>query len=168
MTKFIVVKKQKNKTKSSPVSKGMIITVAVIAAAIAGGVYYMYSSAIPVNEDHPVFQTASNVYILATHNDQGYYYDEQSTKTGKKTISSTNVDPSIHVAKGTLVALHVINEDKDTNSDQDLNIDAFNVHTRHLKYFEAQTINFLADKEGTYPYYSIIHPEMKGTLTVDP
>jgi len=163
-----VVKKQKNKTKSSPISKGMIITVAIMAAAVAGGVYYLWISAVPVNVDHPVFQTASNVYILATHNDQGYYYDEQSTKTGKKTISSTNVNPPIHIPKGTLVALHVINEDKDTGSDQDLNIDAFNVHTRHLKYFEAQTINFLADKEGTFPYYSLIHPEMKGSITVDP
>ena len=163
-----MVKKQKNKAKSSPISKGMIITVAVIAVAIAGGVYYLWTSSIPVNVDHPVFATASNVYILATHNDQGYYYDEQSTKTGKKSISNTNVDPVIHIPQGTLVALHVINEDKDTNADQDLNIDAFNVHTRHLKYFEAQTINFLADKTGNFPYYSTLHPEMKGTLTVDP
>ena len=102
MTNFTVVKKQKNKAKSSPVSKGMIITVAIMAAAVAGGVYYLWITAIPVNVDHPVFQTASNV------------------------------------------------------------------HTRHLKYFEAQTINCLADKEGTYSYYSVIHPEMKGTLTVDP
>lgn len=163
-----MVKKQKNKAKSSPVSKSMIISVAVIAAIVAGGVYYIWISAVPVNVDHPVFATASNVYILATHNDQGYYFDEQSTKTGKKSISSTNVDPAIHIPVGTLVALHVINEDKDTGSDQDLNIDAFKVHTKHLKYFEAQTIHFLADKEGTYPYYSTIHPEMKGTLTVDP
>ena len=134
-----MVKKQKNKAKSSSISKGMIITVAVIAVAVAGGVYYLWTSSIPVNVDHPVFATPSNVYILATHNDQGYYYDEQSTKTGKKSISTTNVDPVIHVPSGTLIALHVINEDKDTNADQDLNIDAFNVHTRHLKYFEAQT-----------------------------
>ncbi|CUR51511.1 conserved exported protein of unknown function [Nitrosotalea devaniterrae] len=163
-----MVKKQKNKAKSSPVSRGMIITVAVIVAVVAGGVYYIWNDAIPVNVDHPVFATSSNVYILATHNDQGYYYDEQSTKTGKKSISSTNVDPAIHIPVGTLVALHVINEDKDTSSDQDLNIDAFNVHTKHLKYFEAQTIKFLANKAGTYSYYSVIHPEMKGTLTVDP
>ncbi len=163
-----MVKKQKNKAKSSPISKGTIITVAVLAAVVAGGVYYLWISAVPINGTTPVFATASNVYILAIHNDQGYAYDEQSTKTGKKSISGTNIDPSIHIQKGTLVALHVINEDKDTGSDQDLNIDAFNVHTRHLKYFEAQTINFLADKEGTYPYYSTIHPEMKGTITVDP
>lgn len=162
-----MVKKQK-KPKSSPITKGLIITVAVIALAVAGGVYYLWTSSIPVNEDHPVFATASHVYILATHNDQGYYYDEQSTKTGKKSISSTNTNPPIHIAQGTLVALHVINEDKDTGSDQDLNIDAFNVHSKHLKYFESQTIDFVADKTGKFSYYSKIHPEMNGTLTVDP
>ena len=163
-----MVKKQKNKSKSSPISKNMILTVAILAAIVGGGIYYLWITAVPVNSTTPVFEPATNIYILAIHNDQGYSYDEQSTKTGKKTITGTNLDPSIHIPKGTLVALHVINEDKDTGSDQDLNIDAFNVHTKHLKYFEAQTINFLADKEGTYPYYSTIHPEMKGTITVDP
>lgn len=163
-----MVKKQKNKAKSSPISRNMILTVAILAAIVGGGIYYLWITAVPVNSTTPVFEPATNIYILAIHNDQGYSYDEQSTKTGKKTITGTNLDPSIHIPKGTLVALHVINEDKDTGSDQDLNIDAFNVHTKHLKYFEAQTINFLADKEGTYPYYSTIHPEMKGTITVDP
>lgn len=165
---MIVVKKQKNKAKSSPISRNMILTVAILATIVGGGIYYLWITAVPVNSTTPVFEPATNIYILAIHNDQGYSYDEQSTKTGKKTITGTNLDPSIHIPKGTLVALHVINEDKDTGSDQDLNIDAFNVHTKHLKYFEAQTINFLADKEGTYPYYSTIHPEMKGTITVDP
>jgi len=165
---LVVVKKQKNKAKSSPISRNMILTVAILAAIVGGGIYYLWITAVPVNSTTPVFEPATNIYILAIHNDQGYSYDEQSTKTGKKTITGTNLDPSIHIPKGTLVALHVINEDKDTGSDQDLNIDAFNVHTKHLKYFEAQTINFLADKEGTYSYYSTIHPEMKGTVTIDP
>jgi len=163
-----VVKKQKNKAKSSPISKGAVITVAIMISLIAGGVYYLWTHSVPVNSTTPNFSPPSNIYILAIHNADGYSYDEQSTKTGKKSISGTNTNPVIHVSKGTLIALHVINEDKDTGSDQDLNIDAFNVHTKHLKYFEAQTINFVADKEGTYPYYSTIHPEMKGTFTVDP
>jgi hypothetical protein len=163
-----VVNKQKKKTKSNPISKGLVITIAVFALAIAGGVYYIWTSAIPVNGSTPVFATPSNIYIKAIHTDQGYAFDEQSTKSGRKSISGVNIDPSIHIQKGTLIALHVINEDKDTGSQQDLNIDAFKVHTNHLKYFEAQTINFIADKEGTYPYYSTLHPEMKGTITVDP
>jgi hypothetical protein len=167
-----VVKKQKNKAKgkakTGPISKGTVITLAIFAAAIAGGVYYLWSTSVPVNGTTPNFSPASNIYILAIHNADGYSYDEQSTKTGKKSISGTNTNPAIHVNKGTLIALHFINEDKDTGSDQDLNIDAFNVHTRHLHYFEAQTINFLANQEGTFSYYSVIHPEMKGTFTVDP
>jgi Cupredoxin-like domain len=163
-----MVKKQKNKSKSGPITKNMIISVAILAAVVAGGVYYLWITAVPVNGTTPVFEPATNVYILAIHDANGYSYDEQSTKTGKKSISGTNLDPSIHIPKGTLVALHFINEDKDTGSEQDLNIDEFNVHTRHLKYFEAQTINFLADKDGTYPYYSVLHPEMKGNIIVDP
>lgn len=163
-----MVKKQKNKAKSSPISKGAVITVAIMISLVAGGVYYLWTHSVPVNSTTPNFSPPSNIYILAIHNADGYSYDEQSTKTGKKSISGTNTNPVIHVSKGTLIALHVINEDKDTGSDQDLNIDTFNVHTKHLKYFEAQTINFVADKEGTYPYYSTIHPEMKGTITVDP
>ena len=163
-----MVKKQKNKTKSKFISRGTLIGIAIIIAAAGAGGYYLMTSAIPVNGSSPVFATPSNIYIKAIHTDQGYAFDEQSTRSGKKTISGTNIDPSIHISKGTLVSLHVINEDKDTGSDQDLNIDAFNVHTKHLRYFEAQTINFLADKEGSYSYYSTIHPEMKGTIVVDP
>ena len=163
-----MVKKQKNKTKSKFISRGNLIGIAIIIAAAVAGGYYLMTSAIPVNGSSPVFATPSNIYIKAIHTDQGYAFDEQSTRSGKKTISGTNIDPSIHISKGTLVSLHVINEDKDTGSDQDLNIDAFNVHTKHLRYFEAQTINFLADKEGSYSYYSTIHPEMKGTIVVDP
>jgi len=122
----------------------------------------------PINNASPVFAPASNVYILAIHTEQGYAYGQQSAKTGQGTISGIIINPTIHIPKGTLVALHVINEDKDTGSDQDLNIDAFNVHTRHLKYFESQTINFIADKQGAFPFYSTIHPEMKGSVIVDP
>ncbi|MDE1830075.1 MAG: cupredoxin domain-containing protein, partial [Thaumarchaeota archaeon] len=77
-------------------------------------------------------------------------------------------DASIHIPSGSLVSLHFINEDKDNKSPMDLNIDEFKVHTNNLGYFQAQTINFVADKTGTFSYYSNLHPEMKGTITVDP
>ena len=100
-----MVKKQKNKAKTSPISKGTVITVAILMAAVAGGVYYLWTNSIPVNSSTPNFSPASNIYILAIHNDQGYSYDEQSTKTGKKSIAGTNTNPGIHVPKGTLIAL---------------------------------------------------------------
>ncbi len=128
---------------------------------------------IPVNGITPVFAAPTNIYILATHDSQnGYYFEEQSTRQGKKTLASGAIDASIHVIKGQLVALHIINEDKDTQSQQDLNIDEFNVHTKKLNppygiFFDSQTINFVADKAGTFKYYSILHPEMKSNLIVD-
>ena len=161
-------KHQKNNNKDKFFTRGTIIGIAVIAAAASAGGYFALGTMIPVNETTPVFAVPTNIYILATHDSQnGYYYEEQSTRQGKKTLSSGAIDASIHVIKGQLVALHVINEDKDTSSQQDLNIDEFNVHTKKLNYFEAQTINFIADKSGTFKYYSTIHPEMKSSLIVD-
>jgi hypothetical protein len=164
-----VVKKQKNKAKSPPISRGTIIFIAIVAAAVGGGVYYFVSASTPVNSNVPDFRPAYHIYIKGLHDpNQGYVYDQQSTRQGKRTLSSGQIDSSIHVTKGTLVALSFENWDKDTGTLMDLNIDAFNVHTKPLSYFQPQIINFEADKEGTYNYYSTLHPEMKGTLTVDP
>lgn len=161
-------KNQKNKNKDKFFTRGTIIGIAVIAAAVSIGGYFALGTMIPVNVTYPVFAPPTNIYILATHDSQnGYYFEEQSTRQGKKTLASGAIDASIHVIKGQLVALHVINEDKDTYSPQDLNIDEFNVHTKKLNYFQAQTINFIADKSGTFKYYSTVHPEMKSNLIVD-
>lgn len=164
-----MVKKQKNKAKTSPISRGTIIFIAIVVAAAGAGIYYFINNSTPVNSSVPVFGTPSNVYILGIHDpNQGYVYDQQSTRQGKRSLANGVIDSSIHIQKGTLVALHFINEDKDTGTQMDLNIDAFNVHTNKLSYFQAQTITFIADKDGTYSYYSNLHPEMKGAITVDP
>lgn len=161
-------KHQKNNNKNKFFTKGTIIGIAIIAAIGAAGISYMYYSATPVNSSIPVFAVPTNIYILATHTDQdGYIFQEQSTRQGKKSLSTGAIDVSIHIIKGELVSLHVINEDKDTLSQQDLNIDEFSVHTKKLNYFQAQTINFIADKTGTFKYYSTIHPEMKGTIVIE-
>ncbi len=163
-----VPKKEKNKKKTSFITRNAIISMVIIIAVAGSSGYYLWNNAIPANENFPVFATPYHIYITGIHTDQGYVYTEESTKQGKKSISNGIQDATIHIPKGTLIALDFINEDKDTGSDMDLNIDAFKVHTNSLKYFQAQTINFLADKDGTYVYYSKIHSEMKGTITVDP
>ena len=161
-------KKQKNNNKTKFFTKGTIIFIAVITAAASVGGYFALGSMVPVNGTTPVFAPPTNIYIQATHTAQdGYIFEEQSTRQGKKTLSSGAVDVSIHLIKGELVSLHVINEDKDTFSLQDLHIDEFNVHTKKLSYFQAETINFIADKTGTFKYYSTIHPEMKGSIIVE-
>lgn len=163
-----MARKQKNKQKIIPFSRGTIIFFVVVAAVIAGGIYYYIGASIPVNSNSPVFTTPTNIYIKGVHTTDGYVYDEESTRQAKRGLTAGKTDASIHVPKGTLVSLHFINEDKDTGAAMDLNIDEFNVHTGELHYFGAKTINFLADKEGTYSYYSKLHPDMKGTITVDP
>ena len=161
-------KKQKNNNKNKFFTKGTIIGIAVMAALASVGGYFALGSMVPVNGTTPVFGTPTNLYILATHTTtDGYIFQEQSTRQGKKSLSTGAIDVSIHVIKGELVSIHVINEDKETQSQQDLNIDEFNVHTKKLNYFQAQTINFIADKIGTFKYYSTIHPEMKGTIVVE-
>jgi hypothetical protein len=163
-----VRRKQKNNNKNKFFTRGTIIGIAVIAVAASVGGYFALGTMIPVNGTTPIFAPPTNIYILAIHDSQnGYFYEEQSTRQGKKTLASGAIDASIHVIKGQLVSIHVINEDKETTSQHDLNIDEFNVHTKKLNYFEAQTINFIADKSGTFKYYSTIHPEMKSSLIVD-
>jgi len=165
----VLAKKQKNKAKTASFPKGTVIFIAVVVAAAGAGVYYLMTTSTPVNVDHPVFAAPTNLYIIGLHDPtQGYLYEQESTRQAQKSLSSGVPDASIHIPKGTLVSLHFINEDKDTQAPMDLNIDAFKVHTNKLGYFQAQTINFVADKEGTYTYYSNLHPEMKGTITVDP
>jgi len=164
-----VVKKQKNKTKSAPISRGTVIFIAIVVAAAGAGIYYFINTSTPVNSTTPVFATPTNIYIVGTHDPtQGYVYEQESTRQAKKAVSGGVADASIHIPLGTLVALHFINEDKDTGAAMDINIDNFNVHSNKLNYFQAQSISFLANKEGTYSYYSNLHPEMKGSITVDP
>jgi plastocyanin len=81
--------------------------------------------------------------------------------------SASPVNPTYTFSKGELESIHFINEDYDTHSLHNFNIDAFNVHTKDLGYYEAQTITFIADKPGTYEYYCTIHPEMKGNIIVE-
>lgn len=77
--------------------------------------------------------------------------------------------PALSVAKGNLVQIHIINEEKNEQNSQskhNLNIDEFNVHTEDLGYFQTGSVIFLADKAGTFEYYCSVHPEMRGTITV--
>ena len=79
--------------------------------------------------------------------------------------------PSLTVENGNLIQIHLINEEKNdasSKSSHNLNIDEFNVHTGNLGYFQTKSITFLADKIGTFNYYCSIHPEMRGTITVEP
>jgi plastocyanin len=74
--------------------------------------------------------------------------------------------PTLYLSKGGLESIHFINEDYDTHSKHNFNIDEFKVHSKDLGYFQSQIITFIVDKNGTFEYYCSIHPEMRGKVVV--
>ena len=129
--------------------------------------FFILNSFNPVNSDNLVFAPSTNISLKAVKSPDGYHYAH--TKGGKSVPSVAGSSPSIIVAKGNLVQIHLINEEKnlkDEPSKHNLNIDEFNVHTKELSYFQTDSVLFLADKAGTFEYYCSVHSDMKGKITV--
>lgn len=147
-----------------------MIMIGVLAVIVSGVGVFSYKSMIPVNGSTPVLGVPTNHFIKATHSlSSGYtWLSIASAKLkGMRTGGSDVINPEYIFNKGELVALHVINEDYTTKSDHNFNIDAFNVHTNDLEYYQSQTITFVADKTGIFEYYCTIHPEMKGNIMIE-
>lgn len=161
----------KAKLTKSWISKKNIFGIVLIATLISGGGYYGIISMIPVNGSVPVFGSPTNIFIKAVKStDKGYVFASQSVKGGKTPPVLGRASPMFIVEEGNLVSIHLINEDRNlpnANSEHNLNIDEFNVHSKNLHYFQTETITFLADKKGTFDYYCTIHPEMKGEIIVE-
>ncbi|MCC2647581.1 MAG: putative nitrous-oxide reductase NosZ [Nitrososphaeraceae archaeon] len=129
---------------------------------------------IPVNGKSPVLSPPRNIFIKASHSPQtGYIFVSQSSGAVKGLRGSSggggsaySTSPTYTFNKGSVESIHMINEDYQTHSKHNFNIDQFNVHTKDLGYFQSQTVTFIADKEGTFQYYCTIHPEMKGNIVV--
>ena len=161
--------KNKQKVKKFS-SSGNLKGIAIIAAIVIAVGYFAYVSMIPVNADFPMFGSPTNIYIKTISTPDGSVYASQSVKGGKNGGTPNGIhNPTFTVSKGNLVSIHFINEDRDSaNFDHrhDLNIDEFNVHSKILNHIQAQTITFYADKQGTFEYYSSLHPQMRGLIKV--
>jgi hypothetical protein len=163
--------KNKNKFKFS---RGVIIGIVIIGTAISIISYYSINSIIPVNGKSPVLSPPRNIFIKASHSPQtGYIFVSQSSGAVKGLRGSGgsggvgySTNPTYTFNKGGVESIHMINEDYETHSKHNFNIDQFNVHTKDLGYFQTQSVTFIADKEGTFQYYCTIHPEMKGNVVV--
>ena len=103
---------------------------------------------------------------------EGYAYTSQSIGMAKSLNSGSGSriglghNSTISSNQGNKVPIHLINEDSETHSKHNINIDDFDAHTNDLGYFQSQTITFTANKTGTFDYYCSIHPEMTGKLIV--
>ncbi|MFZ0203298.1 MAG: cupredoxin domain-containing protein, partial [Nitrososphaeraceae archaeon] len=129
----------------------------------------------------PVFGAPKNNFVKASHHPQsGYLFVGQSAGGARKSFvpstgggpngnsgTGTNATgPTLYLSKGGLESIHFINEDYDTHSKHNFNIDEFKVHSKDLGYFQSQIITFIVDKNGMFEYYCSIHPEMRGKVVV--
>jgi hypothetical protein len=135
-----------------------------IAIIVGLAAYFGIRSLIPVNGNAPTLAPPINTFLKANYSPQtGFLFTSSSTNS--RTNATFN-SPTIFLKYGELASIHLINEDE-TRSLHNLNIDAFNVHTRNLGYFESQSSTFIANKIGTFVYYCSIHPEMRGLIRVE-
>jgi plastocyanin len=164
-------------------SRNAIIAIAAIGVIISVGAYFAIKSMVPVNGNVPVFGAPKNNFFKASHNAKsGFFFVGQSaggtrkgfspSVSGNSNITSSNnltdspTGPTLYVSKGGLESIHFINEDYDTHSKHNFNIDEFKVHSKDLGYFQSQIITFIVDKDGVFEYYCSIHPEMRGKVVV--
>ena len=163
-------------------TKNTIIVISIIAVFVCTIAYFGIKSLIPVNGNSPVFGAPKNNFVKASHNPKsGYYFVGQSAggarknfgpstvnniNTGNNSFADSATGPTLYVSKAGLESIHFINEDYDTHSKHNFNIDEFKVHSNDLGYFQSQIITFIVDKDGMFEYYCSIHPEMRGKLVV--
>lgn len=165
----LLVKNQKQKSRLKIGARSILGIVAAVLIMGTVGVAVIQSM-IPVNADYPVFGAPTNIYLKSIKTGDGNHaFATQSIKGGKVIPTTGKQSPAVHVTKGNLVSVHLINEEKSENgvhTKHNINIDEFNVHSSDLDYFQSQTITFLADKTGTFDYHCAIHPEMRGSIVV--
>jgi hypothetical protein len=152
-------------------TKKRLISYGIIAVIISGISITAYKSMIPTNGNTPVFGIPNNHFVKAKYSaGSGYAWVSISSGSVKGLRGSGGggiSNPTYVFNRGGLQSMHLINEDYETHSKHNFNIDELNVHSKDLAYYDSQIITFVADKPGTYQYYCTIHPEMKGNITVE-
>jgi hypothetical protein len=153
-------------------TKKRVITYGIIGVIISSIGIFGYRAMTPANSSTPYFGIPNNHFIKARYSpSSGYSWISMSSGSVKGLRGSGGgsgiTNPHYVLHKGDLQSIHVINEDYETHSKHNFNVDELNIHTNDLDYYGTQTITFVADKPGTFHYYCTIHPEMRGDITVE-
>ena len=161
-------KQQSRQRDTSKITKKRIIIYGGIGAIVAIIAIFAYSSFNTVNAG-TVFAIPNNHFIHATNSGTAWQWISASSGSVKGVGGGTvqaGPNPTYSFNLGEVEAVHITNDDYQTKSQHNFNIDEFNVHTKTLNYFESQTITFVANQKGTFHYYCTIHPEMRGDIEV--
>lgn len=157
----------------------------IVALIVLGGGYYWYSSQETVDtmedmsgmEDMDMSTSGTNTDAMdampATNSGAGANVSagaSVSTGTVKEfTVTGKNfafLPAAMTVKKGDTVRITFVNE----SGTHDLVVDGYNARTKIIQGGAKETIEFVADKAGSFEYYCSVgkHREMgmKGTLTV--
>src|SRR5919201_649603 len=157
MTKKRRQQQNANSVSSPRLTRKRVITYGIIAAIVSLISITVYNSMIPTNGAAPVFGIPNNHFVKAKYSPRsGYAWVSISSGSIKGVRSSGGggiTNPQYVFNIGGLQSMHVINEDYETHSKHNFNIDELNIHSRDLAYSDSQTITFVADKPGTYHYY---------------
>ena len=162
MAKKLINQKKKKNNKNRITPKKLIvigISLTVISLIIYGGINFLKSS-----NGNFLLSPARNFFMKATYlPNEGYAYTGQSTGTAKILNSGAGSNrfghgPPITLNQGNTLSLHLINEDSETHSKHNINIDDFDSHTNDLGYFQSQIITFTTNKSGNFNYCYNIHP----------
>lgn len=150
----------------------MFIAGAVIILVIAGGVMFMRNSAQKTSTPSTVTQEnpapADSQTTVEQSSPSGEETDTGEVKEFNVTNSSLKFDPTeITVNQGDKVRITF----KSGGGVHDFTLDEFNVKTKSLSSSQEETVEFTADKAGTFEYYCSIsnHRELglKGNLIVE-
>lgn len=147
--------------------KDNVVPIAIVAALVLGGVgWWLYSnnnSSAPTPKQVVVQPTVAPVPSTASPSGT-----QAEVKEFTVTGSKFKFEPTkISVKKGDKVRVIF----KNAEGVHDFTIDEFKVKTKQLKEKESETVEFVADKTGSFEYYCSVGTHrtmgMKGTLIVE-
>lgn len=140
------------------ITRRKIILLAIIVTVGGYGIYYF--SAIQISH---VFY----LHILGIRAGYDYSYMIIPSNVDSNCLLCPKNTPS--TLQGTNIVIDFTADNTIRPDDViDLNIDAFGIHINQTSFSTTKHIEFVADKLGTFPIYSKLHPEMHGTITIVP
>ena len=148
-----------------------LVLVVVAILVLVGGIMLLRNDRENISSQNVQVSGEAENTVTAVSTSTPNSDDSSSASSAVKTFvvtgSNFSFSPSaMTVNKGDTVRITFNNE----NGLHDLKIDEFNAKTKVLNSDESETIEFVADKSGTFEYYCSVGQHramgMKGTLTV--